>query len=142
LTVNDKGVPSNADGSSRLSVSIAKGITSILETDVAAKSAGQTSGSQFELINIAYIEETFLKLNHIYPGHWDIQRLGNNNRACISNFEQYSHLLDLSAIAKSNPALAAALGNDYTITQDIIIARPPYSDEEINALELLVDDTV
>jgi len=38
--------------------------------------------------------------------------------------------------------LAAALGNDYTITPDIVVAREPEEDATINANETLVDMNV
>lgn len=114
LTVDSKGIPSNADKSSQLSIRIAKGITDLLETQVGEKPVGQTSGSKFEIINMEFLKSTFLKLDNIFPGHWAIQRLGNRNKVGISDFEQYAHLLDLNRLSKSNSVLAAALGNDYT----------------------------
>lgn len=57
LTVGSNGIPSNADKDSRLSVEIAKGITNLLETNVGIKAAGQTSGSQFEAINMEFLKE-------------------------------------------------------------------------------------
>ena len=38
--------------------------------------------------------------------------------------------------------MAAALGSDYTITPDIVVARAAESDESINKEGVLVDDTV
>lgn len=144
LTVGSNGIPSNADKDSRLSIQIAKGITNLLESNVGVKvkAAGQTIGSQFELINMEFLKDTFLKLSHIRPGNWDIQRIGNRDRLAISRFEQYSHLYDLHEISKENPKLAAIIGNDYTITPDIIISHSPFDDEVINTPTVLVDDSV
>lgn len=142
LTVDKNGIPSNADLSSRLSVSIAKGIADLLKTRVAAKAVGQTSGSRFEILNMEYLKDTFLKLNLINPQHWNILRLGNRNRIGIADFEQYAHLLDINILSKTNNVLAAALGNDYTITPDVIISRQPLFDKDLNSPLVLVDDSV
>jgi hypothetical protein len=131
LTVGSNGIPSNADKDSRLSVEIAKGITNLLETNVGIKATGQTSGSQFETINMEFLKDTFLKLGNIRPGNWDIQRIGNRDRLAISRFEQYAHLYDLNEISKGNPELAAILGSDYTITPDVIISHVSIVSENV-----------
>ena len=139
LTVNSQGVPSNADKDSKLSVRIAKGIADILESEAGERLAGQTSGSEFEAINAEFIRDTFLALNHIRPGHWEIKKIGNRNRMAIAGFEQYAHLTALDEASKNNPELAAALGNDYTITPDIIIVQNLLQDDELNRVESIVD---
>ncbi|NNV04110.1 NgoMIV family type II restriction endonuclease [Brevibacillus sp. MCWH] len=139
LTINSQGVPSNADKDSKLSVRIAKGIAEILKSATGERLAGQTSGSEFETINAEFIRDTFLALNHIRPGSWEIKKIGNRNRMAIAGFEQYAHLTALDEASKNNPELAAALGNDYTITPDIIIVQNLLLDEELNRDKLLVD---
>jgi hypothetical protein len=57
----------------------------------------------------------------------------------IASFDQYAHLDELEAIAKSNREIATALGSDYLIKPDIIIARTPEDDSTLNAREFLVD---
>ncbi|MGO9613051.1 MAG: NgoMIV family type II restriction endonuclease [Dissulfurispiraceae bacterium] len=142
LTINDRGVPSNADKDSKLSIRIAKGIADQLELEVGERLAGQTSGSEFESINTEFVRETFLHLGHIRPGGWEIKKIGNRNRLAIADFEQYAHLIALDEAAKCNPELAAALGNDYTISPDVIITRHLLEDEEINSTEPIVDKTI
>lgn len=142
LTVNNLGVPSNADKDSKLSVKIARGITDILKSETGERLAGQTSGSEFEQHNLEFLKSTFFSLSHIRPGNWEIQRLGNNNRMAIANYEQYYHLKDLQDLARATKELAAALGNDYTITPDIVISRIPLSDDEINEKIKIVDADV
>lgn len=139
LTINDKGIPSNADKDSKLSVRIAQGIAEILESSTGERLAGQTSGSEFEVINAEFIRDTFLCLGHIRPGKWEIRRIGNRNRMVIAEFEQYAHLVALDKAARSDPELAAALGSDYTITPDVIIVRHLLSDEEINRPKPIVN---
>jgi len=141
LSINPKtGVPSNADKDSRASVLFAQGIAEQLKSESGERLAGQTSGSEFETINKEFIENTFLQLNHIRPGHWSVVKIGNRNRMAIADFEQYAHLVALDEAAKQSKELAAALGRDYTITPDVIIVQDLFSDEELNAPYLLVDE--
>lgn len=141
LTVNDKGVPSNADKDSRLSVKIASSIALQLESETGERLAGQTSGSEFESINAEYVRETFLKMGHMRPGDWEVKKISGRNRLTIASFEQYAHLNALDAAAKANPELAAALGSDYTISPDVIIVRQLMEDSEINSPSVIVDES-
>ena len=142
LTVDANGIASNADKSSRLSKEIAKGITDNLLASTQEKSLGQTSGRQFEEINMEFLRNTFPKLSNLRPGSWEIIKLGNNNRVKTSDFSQYEHLAYLNALTKANTQLAAVLGNDYMVSPDVIIYRNLCSDEEINTPNPMVDDSV
>lgn len=139
LTVNKDNIPSNADKDSKLSVRIAQHIAEMLRSEAGERLAGQTSGNEFEVLNERFLKETFLSLTHIRPGNWEIKRIGNRNRMAIAEYEQYAHLIELDKVAKSNPKLAAALGNDYTITPDVIIIHHLLKDEEINNPNTIVD---
>lgn len=77
LSINENGIPSNADKDSQLSIRIARGITDVLDTQVRDRLAGQTSGSQFEAVTADFLEGTFLNLAHIRPGHWTIKRFSS-----------------------------------------------------------------
>lgn len=140
LTVSDTGVASNADSSSKLSKRIAKGITDILNTRISEKAIGQTSGKAFEEINMQFLQNVLPALQEFRPGSWTVQRLGNSNKKGIANFEQYSHLDELNALANSNHVLATALGRDYMVCPDVIIYRDPLTDDELNANKTLVDN--
>lgn len=143
LTINDKGVPSNADSSNKGSIAIAKGIAELLKAEtIAERQAGQTSGNEFEGICAGYIKETFLKLGHLRPGDWDVHQVSGRNRLEIAKYEQYAHLVALDRAARADAELAAALGSDYTITPDIVVARGLESDDNINLHEFLVDSSV
>ncbi|KIU44457.1 restriction endonuclease NgoMIV [Pseudomonas putida] len=143
LTINDKGVPSNADSSNKGSIAIAKGIAELLKAEtIAERQAGQTSGNEFEGICADYVKNTFLKLGHLRPGDWDVHQVSGRNRLEIAKYEQYAHLIALDRAAKADPELAAALGSDYTITPDIVVVRGLESDENINRHEFLVDSSV
>ena len=47
LTIDKDGVPSNADKSSKLSITIANGIAQALMAETAKKAVGQTAGAKF-----------------------------------------------------------------------------------------------
>ena len=143
LRANDAGIPSNADGSNTASVAIAKGILVRLGAEsTGARLAGQMSGNQFESIVCKFISQTFPRLAHLRPGEWSIQQVTARDRTALARFEQYSHLVALDKAARKDPELAAALGNDYTITPDIVVVRGLESDERINAPGLIVDQEV
>ena len=108
LTLNENGVASNADTSSKASKAIAKKIIDILETEqhhevnIARKGSGQTLGKQFEILTMEFLQETFPNLQNLYPGKWSILQLGNNNRLKTSDFEQYEHLAYLNTLTAEN----------------------------------------
>lgn len=143
LTINSKGVVSNADGSNKASILIAGGIAELLKAETTAeRMAGQTSGNQFEGICADFVRHTFLKLGHLRPGLWDVHQVTGRNRLEIAKYEQYWHLVALDRAAKSDSELAAALGSDYTITPDIVVVRDTEEDERINESGILIDDGV
>jgi len=143
LTVSPGGVPSNADKDSKLSVKIASGIVELLEQiNVEKKVVGQTSGKLYEVINTEFLEDTFPEFGTIRPGEWIIRRIGNRDRKGIAEFAQYTHLQDLSELAKNSDVLATALGQGYIITPDTIIARRPLSDDFLNTPKAIVDKNV
>jgi hypothetical protein len=138
LTLSETGVPSNADKDSRLSRDVAASILSALgnaRTD--AKGAGQTAGKDFETICANFVDTCFRALGHIRPGNFTVSKGG-----AIARFDQYAHLAKLDLIARSNREVAIALGADYLIKPDIVIARAPVDDDNINLTQRIVDDQV
>ncbi len=142
LTVDSKGIPSNADSSSKLSVMIARGIASQLHVNVEKKGIGQTVGAKFEQLNMTFIEDTFPYLQNLRPGKWHIAKLGNRNSIKTSSFTQYEHLDYLNLLTKEDARLAASMGNDYMVAPDVVVYREAESDEAINELRLVVDESV
>lgn len=143
LTVDAKGIPSNADKSSNLSIKIARGIADLLVAkNTQRKSQGQTSGAKFEQINMQFLQATFPHLQSLRPGKWHIARLGNRNSIKTSSFAQYAHLDYLTHLIKEDTVLASSLGNDYMVAPDIVIYRETEPDEMINRDEAVLDDTV
>ncbi len=142
LTVSVDEIPSNADKDSKISVDIASGIARRLRAETGTRHAGQTSGNKFEALVAAFVEVTFNRLPHLRPGKWKVFQVGSRNRDEIKKYAQYAHLSALQEAAKTNPDLAAALGNDYTITPDVIVTRDVESDAAINTPSFLIDAEV
>ena len=142
LTIDAKGIPSNADRSSNLSIAIAQGIARRLTASVQEKALGQTAGAKFEQLNMEFIENTFPHLQNLRPGKWHIAKLGNRNSIKTSSFAQYEHLDYLSQLTKDDARLAASMGNDYMVAPDVVVYRETEPDEVINEGETIVDDSV
>ncbi len=137
LVTDKNNVPSFADKHSKYSVEIARGIVFRLgKVTKGARLAGQMSGNRFEKICEEYVRQTFLKLEHLRPGNWEIGRLGSH--FAITTFDQYEHLAHLSKAAKEDVELAAALGIDYLIKPDVVIVRYPEDDSHINSPKAIV----
>lgn len=142
LTIDAKGIPSNADSSSKLSVSIAQGIARRLMAGEQEKAVGQTTGAKFEQLNMEFIDATFPHLQNLRPGKWHITKLGNRNSIKTSSFAQYEHLDYLSRLTKGDARLAASMGNDYMVAPDVVVYRETEPDEFINAHQFIVDESV
>lgn len=142
LTIDKNGIPSNADKSSKLSVSIALGIANRLMAETHDKSVGQTSGAKFEQLNMEFLTNTFPQLQNLRPGVWHITKLGNRNSMKTSSFAQYEHLDYLNRLTAYDRKLAASMGNDYMVAPDVVVCRDTVSDDEINEDQVFVDDTV
>lgn len=142
LTIDGKGIPSNADSSSKLSIAIAKGIANQLFAEIHDKAVGQTSGAKFEQLNMQFIMDTFPNLQNLRPGKWHVVKLGNRSAIKTSSFAQYEHLDYLSKLTENDAKLAASIGNDYMVAPDVVIYRDAVSDDEINSPQIIVDDTV
>lgn len=142
LTVDSKGIPSNADSSSKLSIGIALGIANMLMAETHDKAVGQTSGAKFEQISMQFLAETFPRLQNLRPGKWHIAKLGNRNTIKTSSFSQYEHLDYLNLLTKNDARLAASMGNDYMIAPDVVVYRDTEPDETINKEAAIIDDSV
>ena len=138
LTLSDRGIPSNADGSSAASKRIAFGILERLgRAETAEKLPGQTSGANFETACEAFLRVCLPLFASLRPGAFQVRKGGG-----IAAFDQYEHLDELEAIARSSREIATALGSDYLIKPDIVIHKRPETDRAINAGAWVVDDSV
>lgn len=142
LTIDSKGVPSNADSSSKLSVGIAQGIARQLMAEPHDKAVGQTVGAKFEQFTMQFLQKTFPVLQHLRPGKWHITKLGNRNAIKTSSFSQYEHLDYLNQLTRNDARLAASMGNDYMIAPDVVVYRETEPDEIINKNRNIADSTV
>ena len=131
-----QGYPNFADGSSRGSTAIAWGIVKRLKCTLEYQPIrGQTIGKRFESLTRDFLAAAFEQLQHLRPGKWDYSTQQTN----ISDYAQYEHLAYLERVIKQDKNLASAFGGDYIVKPDIIVARYPISDEEINAHASLVE---
>jgi hypothetical protein len=132
-----KGVeyPNFADGSNKSSVGIACGIVERLGYAIKGDPIKeQTVGDLFELATKDFLTKAFELLRHVRPGNW----IYSTTQTAISGFDQYEHLAYLERIVARDKALAPALGGDYIVKPDIIVARMPISDAEVNSREKLI----
>lgn len=139
LRLDDNGVASIADSSSKTSKAISAELIARLGAEAAgARLAGQTAGTGFETAVAAFLQETFPKLGILRCGSFQVFKGG----ASIDAYEQYEHLAAVALATDANPALKVALGRDYLIKPDVVVVRLPETDEAINGGLLLVDDTI
>jgi NgoMIV restriction enzyme len=139
LTIDDAGVPANADRDSPASCDIAKELlNSIGSAKVEDRKQGQTLGKLFEEHIAIFVETTFEMLGHLRPGKWSIGRKHDKKKRGITAFDQYSHIADLEKIIEKYPELEATLGSDYLIKPDIMVSREPETDMAINKPSLIV----
>lgn len=139
LTKTALNIPSNADKSSGTSVRIASKIFDQISEEVGDRLVGQTSGRKFEIAVHEYLEATFPHLTSLRPGQWRIRRL--STKSAISEFAQYEHLMAIVRLIElaNSPDIRAAMGDDYLIAPDVIIARTPEEDDAINIDATIVD---
>lgn len=142
LTIDRNGVASNADRSSRLSISIAYAMARQIGAMEQDKTVGQTAGARFEQSVMEFLAATFPLLQNLRPGKWHIEKLGNRSAVGIGSFAQYEHLEYLSRLTKADPRLAASMGNDYIVAPDVVVYREAEDDAEINKQGPVVDDVV
>jgi len=133
ISLDENGVPNNADKHSKISVEVAKGIVERISLKTQSpKYAGQTTGSKFEHLSLQYLRSTFHNLLHIRPGHFEFY-IGTS----IENFEQYEHLATIAESLSTNRELRATLG-DYIISPDIVIGKSPIEDKNVNKKRKLI----
>ena len=121
LSLDGKGVPSNADGSNKPSCAIASLMANRLNAECGKKLSAQTAGKVFEDLVCRFLRDTFPKMQHLRPGSWDIFNLGNKNSVKTASFSQYEHLAVLARVIRENQDLATIVGNDYMVAPDIVL---------------------
>ena len=135
LRLSGDGIPNNSDKGSSSSVRIGKAVVDSLDIKPKiGKLAGQTAGSGFEEATRDFLREAFELLSHLRPGEWEFALGGS-----IGDYEQYTHLSDVSRITEEHKELKIVFG-DYIVKPDIVVCRKPVSDETINENETLLGD--
>lgn len=138
LLGNLKGYPNIADVSSKSSILLSNGIISEIGYKLCAKPpSSQTIGANFSIITMNFINAAFKYLNHLRPGKWTFS--ASQARSGIAAFDQYEHLITLKKLMAENKELSLSIGGDYLIIPDIIVARLPEKDSELNRFEKLID---
>lgn len=138
-------IASNADTGQKLSVEVANLLAEKIATSVdlkiifRKKKQGQTLGNEFEQYCAEFIDETFCQLPHLRPGNWIVEKISNRSDSILGNYEQYQHLTELGKLAHEHAELRSFLGQGYTVSPDVIVARMPESDETINQSQQIVD---
>jgi hypothetical protein len=123
----------NADYGNRASLEISNSVVeSVIGIKKGQKTAGQTLGDIFEKSVAEFLRDSFLKLDHLRPGIWNIDHITTRSEQAVAGCEQYSHLGELARFCQEHRELAASLGNDYGISPDVIVTRSPESDEAID----------
>lgn len=117
-----------ADIASKTSKSIVNELIRLLPYPLAlGTTSGQSAGARFESITMLFLKEAFALIQHLRPAQWVFEV-----HTSVDRFEQYEHLGELQRVLREHPEMAAALGGDYVISPDIIIARHSLSDGDIN----------
>jgi hypothetical protein len=135
-----EGALSIADRANNQSKEISKGIAERIGLPLCERPpSGQAIGAAFSSLTAAYMEQAFSLLHHLRPGNWhySVSQAGIG----IAAFDQYKHLAELDRVLRLHPDLKSALGGDYFITPDIVIARESVSDTEINAQSQVIEPT-
>lgn len=128
-------IPSLADTGSKLSRNISSSLIRLLNCPVSAQEIkAQTAGGEFERITRDFLAQAFALISHLRPGEWTFSVHGD-----ITQFDQYSHLGQISQLLNQNKELKTALG-DYLISPDIVVARQPTTDAAINEKQTVVQN--
>jgi hypothetical protein len=128
-----------ADSSSKTSCDLAERMVAGIGLSTCSDpETGQTAGKLFTDYTMEFLKVAFARLSHLRPGEW----IFSPSQAApgIALFDQYAHLAELQKVLDANKELKAALGGDYLVTPDIIVAKQPVSDHVINDRERVIGD--
>ncbi len=138
LFIDKHGIPSNADkhhGTSALFAGqIIANIGVRLHTTYISLRIAQ---ERFERITSRYLENAFKSLNHLRPGKWLFYTVKNGTEV-----GENKQLDNLECILATNRKFRTLLADYNIVKSDIIIARVPVEDKEINQKQKIVDDNI
>lgn len=154
--------PNLSDANNKSSVRIGWNLVELLGCDISQMASeperrnegAETGIDAIGLVSTAFgnvcrdfVGRSFELLTHLRPGSWKVAR-----NAYISEFDQYTHLADFAEVVRlarkegsqAGRLLEQLLGRDYIVKPDIIVARAPVTDEEVNqqGVILLPEDQI
>lgn len=128
LTIDDEDSVRLADNTSDLSRYLGKSVIQMLKGEVGqARLTGQTAGKNLEDAVRDYLGDVLVSMEGLLPGTYTAHR-----GKAISGFAQYGHLQVLTDLTKQNWEVRKALGGDYVVKPDVVVARAQVSDQELN----------
>ncbi len=137
VRLRDGKYPNMADTASKQSVTLAQGMIDRMGYPKGTgEVTAQALGSSFAEATADFLRDAFGKLGHVRPGEWTFST--SQGGAGIARFSQYAHITQIQRVLLEHPELRASLGGDYLITPDIVVARAPLTDTQINEGESFV----
>lgn len=142
LALDENEIPNIADPGSDASIAVAMGVLKrIGEATIRPEVIIQVSNKEFQAAVCDFLSLTFLNLDHLRPGCWEVRDRRSSKTVEISNFENFKHLIKLIEMIELDPDITAALGGDYLITPDVVVLRSPETEERLNRPFKLTDET-
>ncbi|WP_051687491.1 NgoMIV family type II restriction endonuclease [Curtobacterium sp. S6] len=140
------GAPSNADKDSSSSIRYARAVVDgVGGVPEARRAPGHGVRRNFERAVAAYLKSVMRALDVVRPGEWTVRRLGDaadgqGVQDASTVFEQYEHVSGLREAIEAHRDLRALIGHDSSIiAPDVVVARAPVPDSELNATARIVD---
>lgn len=120
---------------------IGAALAPLLPTEICQGSpTPQAVGTRFTVATSEFLARVLSALPHVRPGTWRILHKGMP--AGIMDFDQYAHLAEIARLVREHASLRTALGCDYLVKPDIIVARAAWTDADLNRGELRVSEDV
>lgn len=140
------GAPSNADKDSSSSIRYARAVVDgVGGVPEVRRAPGHGVRRNFERAVAAYLKSVMSALDVVRPGEWTVRRLGDADdgrgvQDASTVFEQYEHVSGLREAIEAQRELRALIGHDSSIiAPDVVVARAPVPDSELNATARIVD---
>jgi len=138
LFIDKHGIPSNADKHHGASSFFAGRITASIGVPLRTiYISSRIAQERFERITSRYLENAFKSLNHLRPGKWLFYTLKN-----WSEVDENKQLDNVECILATNRKFRTVLGDYNIVKPDIIIARVPVENKEINQKQKIVDNNL
>ena len=125
-----------SDASSRLSVDLAKRLLTRLGFPCSQTTIDyDTTNQKLKHLTKGFLNNALVFLQRLNPCRWSLFI-----HESIADFEQYKHLAKLAELVEIHKELKTTLG-EYVIQPDIVVARQPLSDQEINQAQTIISQT-